>query len=155
MTKDFGKPRSSAWRRRMRTQVAWNVPTQVRRSSVARSDSTRSRISRAALFVNVKARTEPSWTPRSRTRCATRPVRTRVFPLPAPARMRRGPPGCSTAWRWTGFSSTRRSVFQSDLEVEIVFLGRPGRIRAPDLLTLQQEVPGHAVVRADLLLRLG
>jgi len=61
----------------------------------------------------------------------------------------------STAWRWTGFSSTRRSVFQSDLEVEIVFLGRPGRIRAPDLLALQQEVPGHAVVRADLLLRLG
>jgi len=44
----------------------------------------RSRISRAALFVNVIATIFDGSTPRS-TRCATFAVMTRVLPLPAPA----------------------------------------------------------------------
>ena len=36
-------------------------------------------------------------------RCAMRWTSTRVLPLPAPARIIKGPPGCSTACRWGAF----------------------------------------------------
>ena len=64
------------------------------------SCSTRSRISRAALFVKVIARIWPGATLRSRTRKAIRCVRARVLPLPAPATISTGPSVCSTASRW-------------------------------------------------------
>src|SRR6185503_10899414 len=145
----------SACRRRIRTQVPWNVPSHTRRSAPApRRDAARSFISRAALFVNVKARIPSGASPRSWTRWAIRPVRTRVFPLPAPARTRSGPPGCSTAWRCTGFSCTGGSVLQSNLEVEVVFLLGPLETRsALNLLPFQEEAPGHAVLRAELIFR--
>ena len=51
---------------------------------------TRSRISLAALFVNVTASTRSGGTPWA-SRYVMRVVMTRVLPLPAPARMRTGP----------------------------------------------------------------
>ena len=69
--------------------------------------STRSFISPAALFVNVIARISFGFTPRAASRCATRWVRTRVLPEPAPAITSSGPSVVSTASRWAGFRSAR------------------------------------------------
>src|SRR5258705_8009469 len=98
--------------------------------------------------------------PRSRTRWAIRPVRTRVFPLPAPARIRSGPPGCSTAWRCTELRSTALLVLESYLEIEVVLLqgcvrADPARRRverlSADLLPSKEKMPGPAVLGAQAL----
>ncbi len=67
----------------------------------------RSRISPAALFVNVIARISFGFTPTAVIRCATRWVSTRVFPEPAPAITSSGPSVCRTASRWAGFRPAR------------------------------------------------
>ncbi len=73
------------------------------------SSATRSRISPAALFVNVMARIEPGWALRAASRYAMRRVSTRVLPDPAPATMSSGPPSCTTAARWASLSPVRIS----------------------------------------------
>src|SRR3954470_432732 len=78
-----------------------------------RSSSTRSRLSPAALFVNVIARisctrARPVW-----TRYASRCVRTRVLPDPAPARIRSGPSPCVTAAFCGGVRPSRSAAIRS------------------------------------------
>ena len=67
----------------------------------------RSRISPAALFVNVIARISFGLTPTAEIRWATLWVSTRVFPEPAPAITSSGPSVCRTASRWAGFRLAR------------------------------------------------
>src|SRR5208337_718667 len=69
--------------------------------------STRSAISEAALLVKVMARIDSGITPICSIRKAMRNVMTRVFPLPAPARMSTGPSVVSTASRCCGFNSSK------------------------------------------------
>ena len=83
---------AAASRRRSRPQAAWNVITHIRaavRPPTRRS--TRSRISRAARFVNVIARISDGRARSDAIRCATRCVRTRVLPDPRPPRPAAGP----------------------------------------------------------------
>src|SRR2546423_6334406 len=93
----------------MRPHAAWNVRIQIARATFPRRPSRRVRISPAALFVNVIARISFGFTPQALIRCATRWVRTRVFPEPAPAITSSGPSVVSTASCWTGFRSARYS----------------------------------------------
>src|SRR5438552_3789080 len=65
--------------------------------------SMRSRISRAARFVNVNASSASGRAPCCNSH-ATREVSTRVLPLPAPAITSTARPGCSTATRWEELS---------------------------------------------------
>ncbi len=89
--------------------MAWNVRIHMPAATRPPSrPSTRSAISREALFVNVIARMLPGDTPSSRIRWAMRWVSARVLPEPAPATMSTGPSVCSTASRWTGLSPSRR-----------------------------------------------
>ena len=74
--------------------------------------SRRSRISAAALLVNVTARMRHGSTPRSPMRCATRCVSVRVLPDPAPARISSGPSPCSTACCCIGLRDERRSAIR-------------------------------------------
>src|SRR5579859_5075837 len=97
MTKLDGMPMRPASRRRIRTAVAWNVPTHIFEARSPTSASTRERISRAALLVNVTASRRSGQTRRVAMRWAIRTVSTRVLPLPAPAKIRRGPSPCVTA----------------------------------------------------------
>src|ERR1035437_3678707 len=106
---------SSASRRSMRTQNAWNVITHIARDVGPTSFASRSRISPAALFVKVIARILCGGTPRSPTRLATRYVRTRVLPEPAPASSRSGPSVVVTASRWEGLRAMRSSVIERSL----------------------------------------
>ena len=57
MEKDERMPTLSASRLRMRTHALWNVMTHMARARGPTRASTRSRISAAALFVKVMART--------------------------------------------------------------------------------------------------
>ena len=57
MTKSRDSPMCGASRRSSRAQSEWNVDSQTPFASSPSSDSTRSRISPAALFVNVTAST--------------------------------------------------------------------------------------------------
>src|SRR5437868_11982707 len=91
----------------MRPQAAWNVITQQARAGGPTRCSTRSRISAAALFVNVIARISGGFAPTAASRCAMRRVNTRVFPEPAPAITSSGPSVVRTASRWAGFRSSR------------------------------------------------
>src|SRR5919108_5726941 len=91
----------------MRPQAEWNVITQHARACAPIRLSSRSRISPAALFVNVIARISGGFAPTARRRCAIRYVRTRVFPEPAPAITSSGPSVASTASRWAAFRSAR------------------------------------------------
>src|SRR5579884_3639821 len=99
-------------RRSMRTQKEWNVDRTgaASRSGLFSRPSTRSRISSAALLVNVTARTDGPGTRCALTRWAMRWVITLVLPLPAPASSRRGPSTCSAAARCSGFSPARKSI---------------------------------------------
>src|SRR5436309_6177603 len=74
-----------------------------------KSFMTRSCISRAALLVNVTPRMFPGAIPRS-TMCAMRKVMTRVFPVPAPARINTGPCSVSAARRCCGLSELRFNI---------------------------------------------
>src|SRR3954447_17141103 len=91
----------------MRPHAAWNVRIQIARAIGPSIRSRRSRISPAALFVNVIARISFGFTPCVASRCATRCVRTRVLPEPAPAITSSGPSVVRTASRWAGFRSAR------------------------------------------------
>src|SRR6056297_994331 len=93
----------SALARRIRTQAEWNVDTHIVLTTGPTSAPTRSRISAAALLVNVMARIFDGCTP-SWMSCAMRWVSTRVLPEPAPAITRSGPDGCTTASSWSGLS---------------------------------------------------
>src|ERR1019366_5542842 len=72
--------------------------------------TTRSRISRAALLVKVTASTADGGTWRVVTMCAMRWVMTRVLPLPAPARISKGPSMWLTASRCCALSPLRKSM---------------------------------------------
>ena len=76
---DFS-PSRSASRRRIRTQAEWNVETHIDRARGPTASSTRSRISAAALLVNVMARISPGRASPVASRWAIRRVRTRVLP---------------------------------------------------------------------------
>ena len=71
--------------------------------------STRSRISAAALLVNVIAMTSPARARPVASRYAMRLVSTRVLPEPAPATISSGPPWCSTASRCCGLRPRSRA----------------------------------------------
>ena len=109
MVKLDRNPSLSISLRRIRTQAEWNVETHIRRARGPTSASTRSFISAAALLVNVIARIEPGWAPRSETSHAIRRVSTRVLPEPAPATTSSGEPSWTTAARWGSLSPRRRS----------------------------------------------
>ena len=61
-------PSSADWARRMRTQIEWKVATHIRSACGPTSAATRSRISAAALLVNVMARICPGCAPPSASR---------------------------------------------------------------------------------------
>src|SRR5579862_8680318 len=91
----------------MRPQAAWKVRIQIARATGPSMDSMRSRISPAALLVNVIARISFGSTPHVASRCATRYVNTRVLPEPAPAITSSGPSVVVTASRCASFRSAR------------------------------------------------
>src|SRR5439155_25320415 len=97
----------------MRTPIAWKVPIQIAPAVRLRRCSTRPRISRAALFVNVTARTSPGTARPCWISHAIRCVKTRVLPLPAPAKIRSGPSPAVTAARCGGLSPVKRSTPRS------------------------------------------
>ena len=83
-----------------------------------RRSSTRSRISVAALFVNVSARTDAlSFSSSSR---ATRSVKTPVLPEPGPASTSRGPSFHPTARRWFSLRFSK-----------VIMVRRPARAKRP------------------------
>ena len=90
--------------------MAWNVHTHMPRVPPGSSAPRRSRISAAALFVNVMASTCQGRTPSSAIMCAMRYVSTRVLPEPAPASTRSGPCVHSAASRWAGLRPERSIV---------------------------------------------
>src|SRR5215470_13661257 len=98
-----GRPAAAAWRRSRRRAQEWKVLTTARRAAPPTSLAARSRISPAALFVNVTATIVRGSAPAS-TRRASRCVMTRVFPDPAPARTSSGP----FWWRTASFCSGLR-----------------------------------------------
>src|SRR5713101_7049431 len=108
MVNDDLYPSRLASRRRMRTQAEWKVEIHMRCATGPTSATTRCRISSAALLVKVMARISNGETPCSALSQATRRVRTRVFPEPAPATTSNGPPGWVTAATCTGFRSASR-----------------------------------------------
>ena len=85
MVNDFVNPNCSASRRRIRTHAEWNVEIHMPCARSPTSCVTRSRISPAALFVNVIARIWLGHASFVRSRLATRRVSTLVLPEPAPA----------------------------------------------------------------------
>src|ERR1019366_1361717 len=99
-------------RRSMRTQNEWNVLRLGAESSGTSSSkaTTRSRISRAALLVKVTASTADGGAWRVVRMCAMRWVMTRVLPLPAPARISKGPSMWLTASRCCALSPLRKSM---------------------------------------------
>ena len=92
MVKVLEYPSLTASWRKIRTHAEWNVETHIAFARLPTSAATRSFISPAALFVNVIANISKGATPRSAMRNAIRRVKTRVFPEPAPATTRSGPP---------------------------------------------------------------
>ena len=68
MVKLFEKPSASAFARRMRTHMLWNVETHMPWAAVPTRPARRSRISAAALFVNVMARISHGRAPQSSSR---------------------------------------------------------------------------------------
>src|ERR1035437_1567264 len=96
----------------MGTQNEWKVLRLGAESSGTSSSNatTRSRISRAALLVKVTASTADGGTWRVVTMCAMRWVMTRVLPLPAPARISKGPSMWLTASLCCALSPLRKSM---------------------------------------------
>ena len=81
----------------MRAQAEWKVITHIAREIPPTSCATRSRISLAALLVNVIARISLGRARPVATSQAMRWVSTRVLPEPAPASTSSGPSPCVTA----------------------------------------------------------
>ena len=104
MTKRRPIPIASPSRRRTRAQSAWKVPACTSRPGSPTSEMIRSRSSPAARLVNVTARICHGRTPVTPMRYAIRWARTRVLPLPAPARMSNGPSVVVTARACSGLS---------------------------------------------------
>src|SRR5919109_5622404 len=125
MEKDDRTRGGAASRRRIRAQAEWNVDTHIFWATGPTSWPTRSFISSAALLVNVMARMANGETFRSLIRCATRWVSTLVFPDPAPATTRIGPPGCTTASRWTGFNPSSKVFGFSNGSGSAAVIARP------------------------------
>ena len=73
--------------------MPWNVPTHIALPGMPNNFSMRSRISAAALFVNVTARMLCGDAPSVWMTQAMRCVSTRVLPEPAPASTSTGPDG--------------------------------------------------------------
>src|SRR4029077_26372 len=113
MTKWRSIPSALPSRWRMRTPMAWKVPIQIAPAARLRRFSTRLRISRAALLVNVTARISPGSARPCWISQAIRCVSTRVLPLPAPAKISSGPSSAVTAARCGGFSPAKRSIARS------------------------------------------
>ena len=89
----------------MRRQAEWKVETHIVRIALPpNADSSLSRISLAALFVNVMAKICPGAARPEAMRYPMRDVRTRVFPDPAPATTSSGVPECVTASSCCGLS---------------------------------------------------
>src|SRR6185312_13792605 len=130
MTKSRERPIAGASRRSRRAQSAWNVDTHMPVTSEPSSDSTRARISSAALLVKVTASTSCGFAWPSPTRYAMRLVMTRVLPEPAPARMRRGPLVWRTASRCSGLSVSKNCMGIWD-----------SRLRIRDLQRAESRVP--------------
>src|SRR5258708_13320876 len=63
-----------------------------------------------------------------------RAVSTRVLPLPAPAKIKRGPSSCGTASRWGGFRRSRRAsaAGMGDPSVDIGSSSLPAAPYSPD-----------------------
>src|SRR3954470_13477310 len=121
----------------MRAQAAWKVITHIDRVERPSNSSTRSRISWAALLVNVMARISPARARSVWTSQAIRCVSTRVLPEPAPARTSRGPSGCVTASRCGGFNPASRSS-------RAAASGTAPRIRSgPEAMALCDDVREH------------
>ena len=99
MVKLFENPRRSASARSMRTHMLWKVDTHMPRLRGPTRPCRRSRISAAALLVNVMAKISHGATFKSSRMCAMRYVSTRVLPDPAPAKTKSGPSVHSTAAR--------------------------------------------------------
>src|SRR4051812_17215199 len=100
-------PMVSASRRRMRTHAEWKVEIHIPCALPPSKCSTRSRISFAALLVNVIARISLGHASRLSMRPAMRRVSTLVLPDPAPATMRSAWPRYSAASRCCGFSPAK------------------------------------------------
>src|SRR5580765_5880485 len=119
----------------MRPHAEWNVRIQIARATGPSMRSRRSRISPAALFVNVIARISFGFTPQAAIRCATRYVSTRVLPEPAPAITSSGPSVVRTASRWASFRSAR---YWSGASVD-----------TPSMLAAQAEPPAQGEPAGD------
>src|SRR6266571_4270293 len=124
ITKLEAMPMRSASRRSTRTAVAWNVPTHIFLAPSPTSASTRDRISRAALLVNVTASSRSGHTRLVAMRWAMRTVSTRVLPLPAPAKIRSGPSPCVTASCWGSLRPARRDSTLGATEPSVDTLDR-------------------------------
>ena len=97
--------------RNMRLATLWNVPDVTALAlSTPTLSSSRSFISRAALFVNVMHRMCDGGTPHSLMRCVTRPTSTRVFPDPGPASTFMGAIGARMAALCSSFMPSRCAV---------------------------------------------
>ena len=94
-------PASTASSRSSRAQNAWNVVTVSSSYGRAIAVSIRACRSSAAPVENVSTRISSGDVSFS-TSHANRSTSTRVFPVPAPATISSGPPGCWTAASWAG-----------------------------------------------------
>ncbi len=114
MVKFFLYPSSTSISlRKNLAQNAWNVFSQTSFALLPIMRSTRSRISAAALFVNVIAKILYGATPSS-NKLAIRQVNTFVFPEPAPAIISSGPFVCFTASICAGFNPSNISISPSN-----------------------------------------
>src|SRR3954452_8544841 len=129
------RPTFVASRRRIRTHAEWKVDTHIVSAAGPTRPATRSRISPAALFVKVIARTCPGRTPRAASRYAIRCVSTRVLPEPAPAMISSADPSCSTAARCCSLRPSSRAAASGrgrDVRAGTWGAGRSGTPAAPD-----------------------
>jgi hypothetical protein len=95
-------PTASCCSRRIRSPSPWKVVTSIRRASPGTRSSSRSWSSAAARRVKVIARHRSAGMARSSTRCASRWVSVRVFPVPGPATTSSGPGPAPAAPRCSG-----------------------------------------------------
>src|SRR5437879_2584002 len=143
MTKLGTMPMRCASRRRILTAMEWKVPTHIFCAGSPTSVSTRPRISFAALLVNVTARRRSGQTRCDAIKYPMRAVRTRVLPLPAPAKMRSGPSPWVTASCWGGFRrASKASIWaweDSETTGNRVYPGAGGYKSTPLTLALRAE----------------
>src|SRR5687768_52156 len=119
-------PSRSASRRSSRAERLWKVPIQSPVGSRSSRVATRCFISAAALLVKVTAKIRSGGTPCSSSSTASRVMRTRVFPEPAPASTSSGPFRWATASRCSAF----RVRAQSRPVAPAVISARPKPVRS-------------------------